>query len=201
LILGEVSRVLLSAWIAAPRLWWKEVASVNESDVAVPAEESLVYHGDVFINFRTTRQWVSIKLFALMPDMDDRTVMARLIQHVRYRDSYAEPAFKDAENIHGPYWLSAISAGSFAAVSAADAETLIRTWANYTEPPTGDIRSAMEHEAYQRIRGATKCYQLPDMRDTAQHDWGYVVGSDGFYELVLINRNSSSVALLVASDD
>ena len=43
--------------------------------------------------------------------------------------------------------------------------------------------------------------QLPDLRDTAQHDWGYVVGSDGFYEFVLINRHTKNVALLVASDD
>jgi len=174
---------------------------VNESDVAVPADESLIYQDEVFINFRTTRQWVSIKLFALPPETDDEMVLALLTRHVRYRDSYAAPEFKDAKTIHGPYWLSAISAGSFAAVSAADAKTLIRTWANYTEPPTGDVRVAMEREVYQRIQEATNCYQLPDMRETAQHDWGYVVGSDGFYELVLINRHSSSVALLVASDD
>jgi hypothetical protein len=172
-----------------------------EPGIAVPAEESLVYQDEVFINFRTTRQWVSIKLFALPPDADDQTVLALPIRHVRYRDSYAAPEFKDAKTIHGPYWLDAINAGLFAAVSAADAETLIRTWATYTEPPPGDVRVALEREAYQRIREATNCYQLPDMRETAQHDWGYVVGSDGFYELVLINRHSSSVALLVASDD
>jgi hypothetical protein len=59
----------------------------------------------------------------------------------------------------------------------------------------------MEREVYPRIREATSCYQLPDMRDTAQHDWGYVVGSDGFHEFVLINRQTNNVALLVASDD
>src|SRR5277367_1390722 len=32
---------------------------------AVPAEERLVYQGEVLVNFQTSRQWVSIKLFAV----------------------------------------------------------------------------------------------------------------------------------------
>jgi hypothetical protein len=167
----------------------------------VPAEELLVYQGEVFINFRTSRQWVLIKLFALPPDADDHEVLALLIRHVRYRDSYAAPEFKDDKTIHGPYWLNAISPEVFSPVSAADAEALIRTWADYTVPLTGDDRVAMEREVYPRIQQATSRYQLPDMRDTAQHDWGYVVGSDGFHEFVLIDRQINKVELLVASDD
>ena len=41
-----------------------------------------------------------IKLLALPPDADDREVLALLIHHLRYRDSYAAPEFKDAKNIH-----------------------------------------------------------------------------------------------------
>ena len=168
---------------------------------ARPAEELLVYEGDVFINFRTSRQWVLIKLFALPPAADDHQVLALLIHHPRYRDSYAAPEFKDAETIHGPYWLNAITPEVFSPVASADAEALIRTWADYTVPLADDDRAAMEREVYPRIREATSRYQLPDMRDTAQHDWGYVVGSDGFHEFVLINRQTNIVALLVASDD
>jgi hypothetical protein len=97
--------------------------------------------------------------------------------------------------------LNAISPEVFSPVSAADAEALIRTWADYTVPLTGDDRVAMEREVYPRIQQATSRYQLPDMRDTAQHDWGYVVGSDGFHEFVLIDRQINKVELLVASDD
>ncbi|WP_156748061.1 hypothetical protein [Mycobacterium sp. E3198] len=168
---------------------------------AVPAEELLVYQGEVFINFRTSRQWVLIKLFGLPSDADDHQVLALLTHHLRYRDSYAAEEFKDAENIHGPYWLNAITPEVFSSVSAADAEALIRTWADYTVPLTDDDRAAMEREVYPRIREATSRYQLPDMRETALHDWGYVVGSDGFHEFVLINRQTNNVALLVASDD
>jgi hypothetical protein len=167
----------------------------------VPAEQLLVYQRDVFINFRTSRQWVLIKLFALPTNAYDREVLALLIRHARYRDSYAAPEFKDAGTIHGPYWLSAITAEDFVPVSAADAEALLRTWANYTVPLNDDDSAAMEREVYPRIRQATCRYQLADLRDTAEHDWGYVVGSDGFHEFVLINRQTNDVALLVASDD
>jgi hypothetical protein len=97
--------------------------------------------------------------------------------------------------------LNAITPEEFSPVSAADAEALIRTWADYTVPLIDDDRIAMEREVYPRIQEATSRYQLADMRDTAQHDWGYVVGSDGFHEFVLINRQANAMALLVASDD
>lgn len=165
-------------------------------------EDRLVYEGEVFINFRTSRQWVLMKLFALPAGIDDRDVLALLIRHVRYRDSYAAPDFKDSETIHGPYWLSAITPESFSPVSAADAEAFLRTWAEYAAPLPAARRQEMETEVYPRIQNATSRYQLADLRDTAQHDWGYVVGSaSGFHEFVLIDRQTDNVALLVASDD
>jgi hypothetical protein len=170
---------------------------------AVPVEERLVYQGEVFINFRNhTYQWVSIKLFALPADSDDYEVLRLLLGHVRYRDSYGGTGDKDMETIHGPYWLYAIAPELFSPVSAADAETLIRTWAEYAAPLPDPRREEMEHELYPRIRNATSRYQLPDLRDTAEHDWGSSVGSiTGFFEFVLIDRHSGGVALVVASDD
>jgi hypothetical protein len=204
LILGELSRVLLSARLKVLRLVaWKRWQAVAEPDVALPAEKSLVYLGDVFINFRNhTYQWVLIKVFELPANADDHDVLVLLTSHVRYRDSYAAPEFEDAKTIHGPYWLSAIDSGVFSPVSAADAEALIRTWAEYAAPLPDGRREEMEHELYPRIREATSRYQLPDLRDTAEHDWGKTVGSaTGFFEFVLINRDKGTLALVVASDD
>ncbi|MCV7198518.1 hypothetical protein [Mycobacterium angelicum] len=171
----------------------------------MPAEELLVYQGEVFINFRNhTYQWVSIKLFALHADADDDAVLQLLIRHVRYRASYNGTGDKDMENTHGPYWLRAITPKSFSPVSATDAEPLLRTWAEYAAPLPDARRDDMERELYPRIRSATSCYLLPDLRDTAQHDegWGSSVGSvTGFFEFVLIDRAAASVALVVASDD
>jgi len=178
---------------------------VAERDVALPAEESLVYLGDVFINFRNhTYQWVSIKLFELRADADDNEVLASLIRHVRYRDSYNGTGDEDMKTIHGPYQLSAITPDSFISASASAIETLIRTWAEYAAPLPDPRRAEMERELYPRIRQATSAYQLFDLRDTAQQEegWGTSVGSaTGFFELVLINRANGSLALVVASDD
>lgn len=172
---------------------------------AASAEERLVYQGKVFINFRNhTYQWVSIKLFALPADADDYEVLRLLLGHVRYRDSYNGTGDEDMETIHGPYWLYAIAPELFSPVSAADAEALIRTWAEYAAPLPDPRREEMERELYPRIRHATSRYQLPDLRDTAAHHdqgWGSSVGSDGFHEFVLIDRQSGSVALVVATDD
>jgi hypothetical protein len=172
---------------------------------AVPAEERLVYEGNVFINFRNhTYQWVSIKLFALPADADDYAVLHLLIRHVRYRDSYGGTGERDMETIHGPYWLCAITPEVFSPVSASDAEALIRTWAEYAAPLPNTRREEVEQQLYPRIRNATSRYQLADLRETAQHDqgWGSSVGSaTGFFEFVLIDRRAGSVALVVASDD
>lgn len=178
---------------------------VNDPGVAVPAEESLVYQGHVFINFRNhTYQWVIIKLFELPADADDHEVLSLLTRHVRYRDSYNGTGDEDMKTIHGPYQLSALTPESFFSAPADDIEALIRTWAEYAAPLPDPRRTEMERELYPRIREATSAYQLLDLRDTAQHDegWGTSVGSiTGFFELVLINRHARSVALVVASDD
>lgn len=175
---------------------------MSEPGVAVPAGV-LAYQGNEFINFRNhTYQWVSLKLFALPGDAEDDEVLALLVRHVRYRDSYAARDFQDAKTIHGPYWLNAISPAMFFPVSAADAEALIRTWAEYAAPLPDGRRDEMEQMLYPRIRRATSRYQLRDLRDTAEHDWGCTVGSiTGFFEFILIDRHASSVALVVASDD
>lgn len=166
-------------------------------------EDRLVYGGEVLINFRNhTYQWVSIKLFALPADADDYAVLQLLMRHVRYRDSYAGTGDKDMETIHGPYWLYAITPEILSPVSAAGAEALVRTWAEYAAPLPDARREEMERELYPRIRSATSRYQLPDLRDIAQHEWGSSVGAiTGFFEFVLIDRRAGSVALVVASDD
>lgn len=181
---------------------WQVMA---EPGVAVPPEEVLVYAGHVFINFRNhTYQWVSIKLFELPADADDNEVLALLTRHIRYRDSYNGTGDEDMKTIHGPYHLSAITPESFLSVSAADIETLIRTWAEYAAPLPDPCRTEMDRDLYPRVREAASSYQLMDLRNTAQQDegWGTSVGSvTGFFEFVLINREKRTVALVVASDD
>lgn len=174
---------------------------MGESTALPAADEQLVYQGTIFINPSVTRQWVDIKVFSVPDSVDDRTALAMMIAHVRYRDSYAGTGDKDMVDIHGPYWLRAITPEAFGVADPAAAENLIRTWADYSVRWPDADREAVQREVYARINRATVIYQLPDIRAGAQHDWGEVVGSDGFHEFVLLDRAAGELALVVASDD
>ncbi|WP_162625462.1 hypothetical protein [Mycolicibacterium llatzerense] len=172
-----------------------------ESTTPSATDEQLVYRGTIFINPSVTRQWVDIKMFSLPDGVDDRTALAMMIAHVRYRDSYAGTGDKDMVDIHGPYWLRAITPETFTVADPAAVENLIRTWADFSVRWHDADREAVQRQVYARIERATVIYQLPNIRATAQHDWGEVVGSDGFHEFVLIDRAAGELALVVASDD
>ncbi|MEN4449183.1 MAG: hypothetical protein EKK51_21110 [Mycolicibacterium sp.] len=63
-------------------------------------------------------------------------------------------------------------------------------------------REELDREVCAHIQRATVIYRLPDIRATAQHDWGDIVGGDaGFHEFVVIDRTAGELALVVASDD
>ncbi len=53
------------------------------------AAQQVVYQREIFINPAVTRQWVSIKVFAVPAEVDDQAALAAMIADVRYRDSYA----------------------------------------------------------------------------------------------------------------
>jgi hypothetical protein len=165
--------------------------------------EQLSFTRTIFIRFNnTTTQWVSIKLFTLSEhSIDEHTALSLLLRHARYRDSYAGTADEDMKTLHGPYRLDAIHPDSFIRVDAADAEGRLRTWAEQDVPLDDSTRQQLERELYPRLRTATSCYQLAELGDESQHDWGWVVGFTGFQEVVLIDRRTRSLALVVASDD
>ena len=129
------------------------------------------------------------------------SVVELLIHHVRYRDSYATAMFHDAEIVYGPYWLEAITVESFSPISSVAAEALITTWANYGAPIPESDQVAFERYVYPPIRTANTVYQLADLRATAEHGWGSVIGFSGFYEFVAVNPHVNQVTLIVASDD
>ncbi|BBZ15242.1 hypothetical protein BST20_18225 [Mycobacterium branderi] len=180
-----------------------EAGAVSAAESTPSSDDGLAFRGEVFVNFRHSRQWVDIKLFALPEGAGDDAVLAMLIGHRLYRDSYALGSQEKHEApIHGPYRLEVLTSAAYSPVSAEDAEALLRTWAEY-EVPLPDIqRDELERELYSRIRAASSCYQLANLGRSAWHDWGGVVGSStGFHEFVLIDRATASVALVVASDD
>lgn len=44
-------------------------------------------------------------------------------------------------------------------------------------------------------------WELPDIRATVEHEWGQVVGVDGFIEFVALSQDRETLNLFVASDD
>lgn len=169
-------------------------------DVTPSVGAQLAFQGEIFINPPVTRQWVSVKVFTLGAEVDDQSALAAMIGHVQYLDSYAGPW--DVVDKHGPYWLHAITPQIFTVADPAEAQALIRTWAGYYVRWHDADREAMDREVYARLQRATVIYQLPDIRATvAQHDWGEVVGGDGFHEFVIIDRDRGRLTLIVASDD
>src|SRR5689334_2191011 len=106
--------------------------------------EQVVYQREIFVNPAVTRQWVSIKVFAVPADVDDGSALAAMIAHVRYRDSYAGTGDTDMVDKHGPYWLTAITPETFVVVDPAAVETMIRTWAGYYGPWPAADRDAMD---------------------------------------------------------
>lgn len=63
-----------------------------------------------------------------------------------------------------------------------------------------EVEAKLVAEVLPRLDGDS-IYRLPDLRTTAEHEWGWVVGHAGFHEVVIIDRSAAILTLLVASDD
>jgi hypothetical protein len=146
--------------------------------------------------------WVDIKRFAIEGDGSDRDLLAALIEHRQYRDNYAEsdPVEQNQDLLHGPYWLHAIQSTTFEPTDPSAAREEIQTWADDPEPPTAETQALLDEKVFPLLL-ASALYRLPDLRPDAQHEWGWVVGVLGFHEFVAIDRDSRSLALIVAADD
>ena len=155
---------------------------------------------DVGLDFR----WIDARRFIVCGPSDDDTILAALISDVRYDGSYAEPTQTEPEppnGIHGPYRLDVITAASFVAISRSAAIAAPDEWAfQFSELPESFT------EKYRKfiddlLPSSHRFCRLPDLRATAHHDRGWVVGTNGFIEIVSISPSSSALTLLVASDD
>lgn len=171
-------------------------------------EQGLVYLDQVFVNFRDFFKgsadhgfrWVDLKRFRLPPvaASDERLVNA-LIRHDQFRDDYAGGGVDPGGVRHGPYWLDRVTGDAYEPVDERTAIDELHVWARqYGDlPPTLD--ATLERDVYPPVRAATSRYRLKALGEDAHHDWGFV--HDEFHELVVIDRDSTSMALLVAADD
>lgn len=157
--------------------------------------------GDVFVNFANgTYQWIHLKRFRLpAEEHDERAILGLLIAHEMYGDDYAggEPGTDPTR--HGPYWRDRITAASFGPSEATTSESHLRTWAEQDAELQDETQAELERELYAPLRAATAVYRLRDLGKAAFHDWGGV--HNEFHELVLIDRATNLLTLVVAADD
>lgn len=149
-------------------------------------------------------RWISIDTFSITRDGNDRQLLAALIANPWYAFTYAEPRQSDPTpslGIHGPYRLEAISAGLFIPKSQADVDSSIRRWAGKYGDLPPNLTADVSAELARLNSPSNRLYELPDIRETAEHEWGGVVGLDGFIEIVAIQPEDNALTLLVCSDD
>ncbi|MFD7232243.1 hypothetical protein [Streptomyces sp. NPDC059881] len=169
---------------------------------------ALVHWDGPFINFKDFAfpdgrghgcRWVHTKRFHLPDDAsDDRALLAALIAHPEFRDTY-DGAGVWLEARHGQWWSDRITPDTYTAVDESTAIRTIRTWATAGVALPADLEARLHEAVFTPIRRATSRYALGPLPEDAHHDYGPI--HIEFHELVLIDRHTGTLALLVAADD
>jgi hypothetical protein len=156
-----------------------------------------------------TYMWIQLTHFAIDTAQDDRSLLASLIANPGYAHDYASPFDAEAviiePAVHGRWWRSSIRAEMFEAWTAADAESLLQSWADdqkWTDPiyrPPPAVHQRLR-DVYTLLRSGD-LYKLRNPEAEDEHEYGFVTGGGGFHEFVVIDRNSRILHVVVASDD
>lgn len=159
----------------------------------------------------STYMWLGLLTFRF-DDVrsDDPSLLRSLVTDRHYVHDYASPFDPDAVHegrpVHGRWWLSAITADAFEPSSFEEGDTILRAWANddpeWTDPTFRQPADAMYRleSVMGRLRtGAV--YRLRNPAASEVHEYGWVVGTHGIHEFVVIDREASLLTLIVASDD
>ena len=146
--------------------------------------------------------WIDVKQFRSDGTLSvDETVEA-LLAEPEYRDHYCSPENESAGGpLHGPYWADKIKSSDFLPVSLTECESTLHRWREQMCGSEADPEAdAVLDRALALVRAAADRRYLRDLREEAEHDWGWVLGFGGFHEFLLVLPDGE-VALLVASDD
>ncbi|MFC4947073.1 hypothetical protein [Pseudonocardia sp. GCM10023141] len=177
------------------------------------ARPGLTYRYDHLINFRHFDfppgshhgfRWVDIKRYTMPsgPAVDraaDRAVLAALIADPQFRDTYDGAGADSNSNRHGQWWLDRLAPSAYERVGARAATAVISSWATQHGSLPDELGASLMHEVYAPILMASSRYLLGRLPVQAMHDYGPV--HVDFHELVLIDRESGSLLLIVAADD
>jgi hypothetical protein len=80
-----------------------------------------------------------------------------------------------------------------------DARQTLHRWANEWDGATAESHASVLAASRSVLPDGAVAFRLIDLRESAQHDWGWVLGD--FHEFVAIDRSTDTLTLVVASDD
>ncbi len=144
-------------------------------------------------------RWVDLKRFRLRAEPPaDELVLRALMGDDHFADGYSGGGPNPAGGIHGPYRLARIASDSYEHVDAEAAIDEVDGWARQYGRLPASLAEALEEQVYAPIRKATGLFRLKDLGEAAFHD--FVVHGE-FHELVLIDRATNALTLVVAGDD
>lgn len=167
----------------------------------------LVHLDSSFINFRDFdfgerphgHRWVDTRRFWVSSGgRDDRDVLAALIEHPQFRDTYDGAGVQDWPR-HGPWWLDRITPDTYERVDADTAVAVLHSWANQHGDVPEPLTARLREEIYTPIHHATSRHLLGRLPEDAFHDYGPI--HIDYHELVLIDRPATTLTLIVAADD
>ena len=157
----------------------------------------------------STTLWIQLTEFALDPGQSDHEVITDLIAAPGYAHDYASPVetrpVVTEPAVHGRWWRSSITTESFAPCTAASAEGRLQSWADeqeWTEPSfrqPPDVQRRLQDVCALLRTGVL--YELRNPGADQEHDYGFVTGSLGFHEFLVIDRSAHRTRVVVASDD
>jgi len=180
------------------------VALLHEDVLAVTTVGRAVWHlEDKTIQLdRASNRWVGIKTFGIGEGFNDRTFIKNTLDQPAYADDYLGlPPEEQQGDAHGPYSLAAIDFADFSHVSAHEARTLLRKWADQALIPSDAVRSDLESNVYALLDAAAdSVYGFPQLGQEAAHKRGGAVGLTGFQEFMTIDRTQHRLSVIVASD-
>ncbi|MFF5503591.1 hypothetical protein [Streptomyces roseolus] len=172
-------------------------------------KETLPHESSAFVNFRHFAfaerhahafRWLDAKRFRLSdPSASDRDLLAGLIAHEQFRDDYAGGGVDPEGTRHGPYWLRLVTPEAYGSIGRDGAARLLETWAEQYGPLPGALAGALRREAYAPLAAADSVHHLNGLGEDEYHDWASVHGE--FHELVLVDRATRRLTLLVAADN
>lgn len=167
------------------------------------------YDDSLFINFRDfdfgaegnpCRQWIDIKEFdILVPTAEDQEVLAALIDNEYFRDDYIGGGVDPDGTRHGPFWTVHISPSSYERQDHHSVADILNAWlAKCGALPPALVRAVDDRVIDPSIH-ATSVYVLRKLDSAAINDYGFI--HTEFHEIVLIDRSSNILLLVVAADD